>query len=100
MYEPNDRAAPKGFRGWWTSPPRSGMRLIIAPWEYRNLRAFARVRAVAGMAAVGLGLVTLAYGGTDFKTYGWALGFAAIGAANLAFAYWLVSIARSGAAGT
>lgn len=95
MHVPNDNTAPRGLRGWWTSPPRSGLRLIIAPWEYRHLRAFARVRIASGFVAAGLGVVTLAFGGNDWKTYGWTLTFLAVGAANLAFAYWELTIARS-----
>ena len=95
MHVPNDNTAPRGPRGWWTSPPRSGPRLIIAPWEYRHLRAFARVRVVSGIGAAGLGVVTLAFGGKDWKTYGWTLAFLAVGAANLAFAYWELTIVRS-----
>jgi hypothetical protein len=76
------------------------MRLIIAPWEYRHLRGFARLRIASGMVLVGLGVVTLSFGGNDWKTYGWTLAFLAAAAANLAFAYWELTIARSAAAGT
>jgi len=76
------------------------MRLIIAPWEYRHLRGFARLRIASGMVLVGLGVVTLSFGGNDWKTYGWTLAFLAAAAANLAFAYWELAIARSAAAGT
>src|ERR1017187_1294305 len=50
MHAPNDNTAPKGLRGWWASPPRSGMQRIISPWEYRHLRAWAgvRTRVVSG----------------------------------------------------
>jgi hypothetical protein len=50
------------------------------------------------MVLVGLGVVTLSFGGHDWKTYGWTLAFLAAGAAQLAFAYWELSIARSAAA--
>ena len=89
------RAASKGFRGWWASPPRTGMRLLIAPWEYRHLRAWARVRILSGFAAAGLCAITLSVGGADGKTYAWATAFLAIGVASWAFAYWELSIARS-----
>lgn len=79
MHVLNDNTAPRGLRGWWTSPPRSGARLIIAPWEYRHLHAFARVRIASGFVAAGLGVVTLAFGGNDWKTYGWTLAFLAVG---------------------
>jgi hypothetical protein len=71
------------------------MRLIIFPWEYRHLRAWARVRAVSGIAAAALGVVTLSFGGNDWKTYRWTMAFLALAAANWGFAYWEWSIARS-----
>jgi hypothetical protein len=98
MHAPINNAASEGPRGWWASPPRSGLRLIISPWEYRHLRAWAGVRMASGIVLVGLGLVTLAFGGNDGKTYGWSTAFLAAGAANLAFAYWELSIARSATA--
>ena len=100
MDAPNNSTTPKGLRGWWTSPPRSGMRLIISPWEYRHLRAWARVRIASGLVLVGLGVVTLSLGGNDSKTYAWTIAFLAAAAANSAFAYWELSIARSAAART
>ena len=39
MYAPNDNTAPKGLRGWWASPPRSGMRRMMSPGE-RTSRSF------------------------------------------------------------
>jgi hypothetical protein len=74
------------------------MRLIISPWEYRHLRAWARVRVASGVVLVALGLATLSFGGSDWKTYGWTMAFLAPAAANLAFAYWELRIARSAAA--
>ena len=100
MHAPNNNTAPKGLRGWWTSPPRSGMRLIISPWEYRHLRTFAGVRIASGIVLAGLGLVTLSFGGNDWKTYGWTMAFLAAAAAHSAFASWELSIARSAAAQT
>ena len=88
----------KGLRGRWMYPPRRGMRVVISPWEYRHLRGWAQVRIAGGVAMTGLGIVTLAFGGSDWKTYGWAMAFLAAAAANLAFAYWELSIARSEAA--
>jgi uncharacterized membrane protein YgaE (UPF0421/DUF939 family) len=76
------------------------MQLIISPWEYRHLRRFAGLRIGGGAVAAGLGVVTLAFGGNDWKTYGWTLVFLAIAAANLGWAYWEFSIARSAASGT
>jgi hypothetical protein len=98
MYASNNNPAPKGLRGWWRSPPRSGPQLIIAPWEYRHLRAFASVRITSGIVLASLGLVTLSFGGNDWKTYGWTMAFLAAAAAHLAFASWELRIARSTAA--
>jgi len=100
MHAPHSSAARKGLRAWWTSPPRSGLLLIIAPWEYRHLRGWARVRIASGIVLAGLGLVTVSFGGNDCKTYGWTLGFLAAAAAQLAFACWELSIARSAASRT
>jgi hypothetical protein len=100
MHAPNNNIAPKGLRGWWTSPARSGMQLIISPWEYRHLRGWAGVRIGSGIVLASLGVVTLTLGGNDWKTYGWTMAFLAAAAANLAFAYWELSIARSAAART
>lgn len=100
MHATNNNTAPKGLRGWWTSPPRSGMRLIISPWEYRHLRAWAGVRIASGIVLASLGVVALSFGGNDSKTYGWTMAFLAAAAADLAFAYWELSVARSAAART
>jgi hypothetical protein len=100
MNAPNDSTAPKGLRGWWASPPRSGMRRIIAPWEYRHLRGFARVHIASGIVLAGLGVVTLSFGGNDWKTYGWTMLFLAFAAAQLSFAEWELTIVRSESAPT
>lgn len=78
-----------------TIPPRTGMRRLIPPWEYRHLRAFASARIAAGIVLAVCGLLTLVFGGADGKTYGWAALF--LGAAVLACAagYWELTIARS-----
>jgi hypothetical protein len=90
----NDNTAPKGLRGWWASPPRSGMRRIIAPWEYRHLRAWAGTRIAAGNVLVLCGLLMLAVGSTGWKTYG-TMVFLAAAAAQFSFAYWELTIVRS-----
>lgn len=100
MHAQNDNTVPEGLRGWWTSPPRSGMRRIIPPWEYRHLSAWAGVRISVGTALVGLGVVTLSFGGNDRKTYGWTMAFLAAAAAHLALASWELTIARSTSART
>ena len=98
MNTPNDKTAPKGPRGRWASPPRSGVRLIIAPWEYRHLLGFARVRIVGAFVLVSLGLVTLNVGGHDVKAFAWSLAFLAAAAAQFSWAYWELAIARSASA--
>ena len=95
MNAQNDNTAPKGLLGWWASPPRSGLRLIIAPWEYRHLRGFARVRIACAFVLIGIGLVTLNVGGHDGNTYAWTVAFLLAAAAQLRFAYWELNIARS-----
>jgi hypothetical protein len=100
MRAPNDNSAPQGLRGWWTSPPRSGLRLLIAPPEYRHLRGFAGLHIAGGIVLACLALVTLGSGGTDAETYLWTMVFLAPGMAHLAFGFWEVSIARSQLAGT
>lgn len=98
MNAPHDSTGPGGLREWWASPARSGLRLIISPWEYRRLRLWAGVRTGGAIVAAGLGVITLIFGGNDAKTYGWAALFLAIAAANLAFARWELTIARAEAA--
>ncbi len=100
MNEPNDSTAPRGLRGRWASPPRSGMQRIIAPWEYRHLRAFAGVRIAAGIVLVGLGAVTLVGGSFTTEAVGWAMLFLAAAAGSFAWATWDLAIARSASART
>ncbi len=95
MNAPNDNTAPKGLRGWWASPPRSGMQRVIAPWEYRHLRRFARVRIAAGIVLAGLGAVTLVGGSFTTEAIGWAMLFLAAAAGSFAWAAWDLAIARS-----
>ncbi len=95
MSAPNDNTAPKGLRGWWLSPPRSGMRRLIAPWEYRHVRAFGITRLAGGSVAAAAGVICLSYG-----VYGWAAFFLVLAALNLAGGYWYTTIARSAPART
>jgi hypothetical protein len=90
MNAPNDNTAAKGLRGWWLSPPRSGMQRLIAPWEYRHARGFGVTRIFSGSIAAAAGVVCLSY-----SVYGWAAFFLVIGALNLAGGYWEITIARS-----
>jgi hypothetical protein len=90
MSATNDNTAPKGLRGWWLSPPRSGMQRLICPWEYRRLRAFGIVRIGGGLVGVTLGLVCLSY-----AAYGSAAFFLVVATLSLAAGYWELTIARS-----
>ena len=95
MNASNDYNAPRGLRGWWASPPRSGMRRVINPYEYRHLRGFGVMRIAGGSVATAAGIVCLSYG-----VYAWAAFFLVIAAANIAGGSWYLSIARSESAGT
>ena len=100
MNAPDDNTAPKGLRGWWASPPRSGLQRIIAPWEYRHLRGFARVRIAAGVVLAGLGAVTLVGGSFTAAAVGFGILFLAAAGASFGWAAWELAIARSASAGT
>lgn len=100
MNAAKDDTTRRGLRAWWASPPRSGMRRILSPWEYRHLRAWAGVRTASGIVLVGLGVVTLAFGGNDGKTFGWTMLFLTLAAAEFATAYWELTIVRSVSART
>jgi hypothetical protein len=95
MHAPNDNTAVKGLRGWWASPPRTGMRRSIVPWEYRHLRASGVTRIAAGSVLAVAGILLLSYG-----SYGWAALFLVLAALNLAGGYWYFTIARSESART
>jgi hypothetical protein len=71
------------------------MQRIIAPWEYRHLRAFARVRNAAGIFLAGCGALTLSFGGSDWKTYGWTAFWLVLAALQFSVGYWEITIARS-----
>jgi hypothetical protein len=95
MSASNENTAPRGLRGWWASPPRSGMRRLIIPYEYRHLRAFGAMRIAGGSVAVAAGLICLSYG-----VYAWATLFLVLAAGNIAGGSWYLNIARSESAGT
>ena len=95
MNAPHDRTAAKGLRGWWLSPPRHGISLLLAPFEYRHLRFFGIVRLVGGTVAAVAGVICLSY-----SVYGWAAFFLVVGALDLAGGYWELTLARSASART
>jgi hypothetical protein len=100
MNAQTDYTARSSTTTWWRwgTPPRSGMRRLIAPWEYRHLRAFARVHIAAGIVLVGLGLVTLIGGSLTAKAVGFAALFLVAAAGNFTCAAWLLAIDRCAAA--
>lgn len=95
MPTPNGAAGGRGLRASWASPPRSGARRLIAPWEYRHLRAWVRVRVASGTVLAGLGAVVWALSGADPQAWAWTAAFLAMAAAQFAFAYWELTIVRS-----
>jgi len=78
------------LRGWWRSPPRSGMQRLIIPWEYRHLRAFGITRVAGGCVAAAVGSVCLSY-----SAYGWAAFFLIVAALNLLGGSWYLTIPRA-----
>jgi hypothetical protein len=95
MRAPNDNTAAKGLRGWWRSPPRTGMQRLIVPYEYRHLRVFGVGRIAGGSVAAAAGVICLSYG-----VYAWAAFFLVIAALNLAGGSWYLTIDRSAPART
>jgi hypothetical protein len=77
------------------APPRTGMRRIIPRFEFRHLHGVARARIAAGTVLVGLGVVTLYFGGNDWKTYGWTAFFLVLAALQFSVGYWYLAIIRS-----
>jgi len=95
MNAANDDIGPKGLRGWWATPPRSGMQLLIFPWEYRHLRAWGITRLSISIVPFCLGLVTISLGGDNATTYGWTAFFMVLAGLMFAWGHWYMSIARS-----
>ena len=95
MNAQKDNTAARRLLRWWLTPPRPGLQRLIHPWEYRNLRGFARVRIAGGSVAAVAGVICLSYG-----VYGWAAFFLVLGALNLAGGSWYLTIDRSAPART
>jgi hypothetical protein len=74
---------------------RTGIRRVIPPWEFRHLRGWANMRIGGGVVLTVCGGLTLALGGKDTKTYGWAAVFLAAAALAFAAAGWELTIARA-----
>jgi hypothetical protein len=66
------------------------MQRLIAPWEYRHLRAFGITRLAGGVVAAAAGVVCLL-----FAAYAWAAFFLVIAALNLAAGYWELTVVRT-----
>ncbi len=96
MNASNDNTAPRGLRGWWASPPRSGMSRLIAPPVYRHLRGFAGVCVATGIVYIGLAVVTLVGGSFTAAAIGWAAFWLVLAALSFAVRHWLLTIVRSG----
>ena len=97
MNAQNDSTAPSSTTTWRAlgGRPRFGMQRIIAPWEYRDLRGWARARTAAGTVLVGLGAITLfAVGPSRRRLPGWAGAVPGGGGASLAPSAWELAIAR------
>ena len=77
------------------APPRRSVleRVLIRSWEYRHLRWWAGLRIGSGLALTVCGVLTLSFGGSGTKTYGWAAWFLAAAALNFGFGYWQITIA-------
>src|SRR5436309_1116910 len=77
---------------------RTGARRLIPRWEFGHLRALGIARIGAALVLTTCGLLTLAFGGSGAKTYGWAAFFLLVAALNLAGGIWELRIYRSGSA--
>jgi hypothetical protein len=97
MNEPNDNNAPKGLRGWWATPPRSGIHRVISPVSYRHLRTVARVRIAAGIVLAGIGATILVAGSFTTEAVVLAILFLAAAVGSFAWAAWYLAIARAAA---
>jgi signal transduction histidine kinase len=78
-----------------SAPPRRSVleRVLIRSWEYRRLRFWARLRIGGGIGLTVCAVLTLSFGGSGTKTYGWAALFLMSAALNFAFGYWQMTIA-------
>jgi hypothetical protein len=95
MNATNNNTPARGLRGWWASPPRTGLQRLIVPYEYRHLRFFGTARIAGGAVAATAGVICLAY-----DAYGWAAFFLVLGALNLVGGSWYLNVDRSTAART
>ena len=90
MHARDENTVTKRLREWWRSPPRSGVQRLIAPPEYRHVRAFGIARVVGGIVATAVGVACLSY-----AAYGWTVFFLVVAALDLPAGWWELTIARS-----
>jgi len=74
---------------------RTGARRLIPRWEFGHLRALGYTRVGGALVLTTCGLVTLAFGGSGAKAYGWAAFFLLFAALNLGGGIWELRISRS-----
>jgi hypothetical protein len=80
----------KGVRGWWLTPPRTGIYRVIAPWQYRHLRFFGTLAVAAGMIPAAASIICLGY-----SVYGWAAFFLVDAALAIGGGSWFLAIDRA-----
>lgn len=73
----------------------SGLQRWLPPWERRHLHAWAGARIGGGIVLAVCGVLTLAFGGSEGKTYGFAALFLGLAALAFAAGYWEWTLARS-----
>ncbi len=76
-----------------TTPPRTGMRRLLRPVQYRHPRGFGLAHIAGGSVQAAAGLVCLSY-----HVYGWAAFFLVIAALNLAAGSWYFTLDRPASA--
>jgi hypothetical protein len=83
--------APDEYTAFW----RSGMNRLIPPWQRPHLRVFATLQLTTCVIPAVCGVLTLVFGGSGGKTYGFAALFLGLAALVAACGYWELTIARS-----
>jgi hypothetical protein len=89
MNAPHDTTVATGLRGWWASPPRSGMQRLINPIAFRHAHTFGGIHIAGGSVTTIAGVICLSYG-----AYGWAAFFLILATLNIAGGYWYITIAN------